>query len=410
MTQRDDIVSALARVVSGGDFTVPPYPSVALRLQRLLASDRHSLAEVADVVATDAVLAATVLAVANSATSGTSSPITSLNRAVGRLGARGVSAIAVAMSVSSVAVSRGALLDVKFRVWRRTMTCALVCQALAPARGVDSEEAFLAGLLHGFGRSIAVASIEQLLQDNAPSLALAAEEWLEIAEQQRAPLARAVAQSWQLPGPIAEAIDDRPRGVSTLNDLVNDANEVAGELLAGRRPSPPTSRDAPFLEALLAKLPGALDAFCSASGAASRLVTSASGAVVKPDHALTGELRRAALAVADLHDKGRSVLTCLSLGAVGIEIHSTRRYQECAVVRLTVGDAEQAFEPWFTVVLCVAEATGFRVELQLFSPTTAVRESWLALYEAAESIGASTHQRASLPVESASSLRAVAKS
>ena len=130
------MLRALASVVSTGDFTVPPYPAVALRLQKMLASDRYSTAQVAAVIAADAALAATVLAAANSALLGVGPVITNLNGAINRLGARTVGAIAVASGVSSAAVSAGVLLDVKFRVWRRTMICALACQRLAPARAL----------------------------------------------------------------------------------------------------------------------------------------------------------------------------------------------------------------------------------------------------------------------------------
>lgn len=393
MTTRDGIVLALAGVVSGGDFTVPPYPAVALRLQRMLASDRHSLSDVADVVATDAALAATVLAVANSAMLSVSAPITNLSRAVSRIGARTVGAIALATSVSSAAVCAGQLLDVKFNVWCRSMTCALVCQELAAPRGLQSDEAFLSGLLHGFGRSIAVTCIEQLLRSERGSTTLKAEEWLEIAEEQRASLARAIAHAWQLPPAIADAIDDKARGVSALNDLVMDADAIAGELIAGRQPTAPSSQEGALLEALLARLPGALDAFSPASSAAGKLVTSASSAVTKPDHALTGELRAATLGVADRRAKCAPTLTCLTLGSSGIEVQSSMRYQECAVVRLAIGEAETKLEPWFTVALCVAEVSRFRVEFQLFSPTREVREQWLALYESAEHDASATYQR-----------------
>jgi HD-like signal output (HDOD) protein len=81
---------ALTHVVSRGDFVVPPYPAVALRLQRLLGKDGYGVGDVAEVIAADAALAATVLAAANSALLGGASPITSLSRAVNRLGARTV--------------------------------------------------------------------------------------------------------------------------------------------------------------------------------------------------------------------------------------------------------------------------------------------------------------------------------
>ena len=65
---------ALTDVVSRGDFVVPPYPAVAMRLQRLLAREGYGVGEVADVIAADAALAATVLAAANSALLSAASP------------------------------------------------------------------------------------------------------------------------------------------------------------------------------------------------------------------------------------------------------------------------------------------------------------------------------------------------
>lgn len=385
MSTREALARALAGVVSRGDFKVPPYPAVALRLQRMLSSDRYSLGDVTNVIATDAALAATVLAAANTAVVGVVPPVTNLSRAVAKLGARAVAAIALASGVGAASVSTGVLLDVKFRIWRRTMSCALVCQRLAPGRGLAPEQAFLAGLLHGFGRSIAVAAIEQLLRQERSPTPRSAEEWLGIAEEQRASLARAVSRSWQLPTAIADAIDDKERGASALNDLVIDAEAIVAKVETAMVPVAPRSDETESLNDLLAGLPAALNAFSCAAGAASKLVTSASGALIKPDHALIGELRRTTLAVADRGSKCPSTLRCLALAPAGLEVESSRRYQECAVVRLAIGDGEPVLEPWFTVVLCVPEGSRHRVELQLFSPTSGVREQWLALYGAAES-------------------------
>jgi HD-like signal output (HDOD) protein len=381
MSQREAIVLALASVVSKGDFKVPAYPAVALRLQKMLAGDRYSTTDLSKVIAADAALAATVLAAANSALTGAGPAVTNLNDAISRLGARSVGAIAVASGVSAAAVTAGVLLDVKFRVWRRTMIGALACQSLAPARGLAPEDAFLSGLLHGFGRSIAVAAIEQLLRAQNSPIALSAEEWLGVAEEQRAPLARALSSAWKLPPAIADAIDDKARGASPLNDLVIDADAIAGEVEAGRTPVSVCPAESRHVDELLASLPVSLDAFSSAAGAASKVTTSASAAVTKPDHALEGELRRAMLPVADRRAKTASTLTCLAVGPAGIELESSKRFQECAVVRLAIGEAQSDLEPWFTVVLCVAEGARYRAEFQLFSPPRDVRERWLALYE-----------------------------
>ena len=384
MSSASTLPRALEDLVAQGNFSVPAYPAVALRLQRLLARDSYGTHEVTNILAADAGLAATVLAAANSGLHGAGSPITSLSGAVNRLGARTVGSIALASGVGAVATSNGPLQDVKFRVWRRTMTCALACQKLGGARGLAPEEAFLAGLLHGFGRSVAVASMEQLLRTSQSPLPLSAEEWLGIAEQQRAPLARAVAKSWQLPQVIAEAVDTKERGSSPLNELVLDADAIAGELDAGRVPQASSPREGRWLDELLACLPAALQAFSPPATALPKQISPPSALVTKPEHALAGDLLRATLPVVDRGAKGGASLTCLALAPAGIELDSSRRYQECAIVRLLVGEANASCEPWFTVVLCAPAGSGYRVELQLFSPTVEIQQQWLALYRLAE--------------------------
>lgn len=381
MSNTEAMQRALTDVVSRGDFVVPPYPAVAMRLQRLLAREGYGVGEVADVLAADAALAATVLAAANSALLGGSSEITSLSRAVNRLGARTVGAIAIASGVGAISTCNGVLLDVRFRVWRRGMTCALACQKLAAARGLVPEEAFLAGLLHGFGRSIAVASLEQLLKTHQPPRPLTAAEWLNIAEQQRAALAHAVAKNWQLPQAIAEAVDGGTHPGLPLNELVLLADRIAGDLDGGRMPEASAS-DARLVDELIAGLPAALEAFAPPAPALTARPAPPSAVLAKPEHALDGERHKKAVVVADRRTKGAASLTCLSLSPLGLEVESSRPFQESSVVRLTLGDPSQRFEPWFNVLLCVPSGSRYRVELQLFSPTRELRDQWRALYEA----------------------------
>lgn len=368
---------ALTDVVTRGDFVVPPYPAVALRLQRLLAREGYGVGEVADVIAADAPLAASVLAAANSALLGVGGPITSLSRAVNRLGARTVGSIAIASSVGAVALTTGVLFDVKFRVWRRGIACALTCQKLAPGRGLDSDEAFLAGLLHGFGRSLAVASLEQLLKTHQPPRPLTVAEWLNIAEQQRAALASVVAQNWQLPAPVAEAI--RGTTGSPLNQLVAEADRVAGEIDAGRVPQAANPAELKTIDEVVAGLPAALDAYAPPPAAPTMRP---SPVLAKPERALEGELRTKTLLVTDRRAKGPANLVCVGLTPSGIELDSSRPFQESSVVRLAIGDPDSHFEPWLTVALCIPNGSRYRVELQLFSPQRETREQWRALYEA----------------------------
>lgn len=381
MASTEAMQRALTEVVTRGDFTVPPYPAVALRLQRLLARESYGVGEVADVIATDAALAATVLASANSALLSGAVPITSLSRAVNRLGARTVGSIAVASSVGQATLSAGVLLDVRFRIWRRAMLGALTAQRLAAARGLAPEEGFLATLLHGFGRSIAVASLEVLLKLHGPPRPLTVAEWLGIADEQRPALARAIAQTWQLPPVIAEAIDATAKSPSPLNDLVTFADAVAGELDAGRAAVGRNPEETRLLAELVSELPALLEALTPPAPAPAGRPPPPSQHLAKPSHALKGELRPKSLRVADKRSKGAAALACLALAPSGLEVECSKPFQEGSMVKLSVGQDAQQFDAWFTVVLCVAKPSGYRAELELFSPTREARERWQTLYE-----------------------------
>jgi HD-like signal output (HDOD) protein len=370
---------ALAHVVQRGDFTVPPYPAVALRLQRLLAKPNYSVSDIADVVSGDPALATAVLAAANSAALGAAVQITTLPRAVNRLGARTVGSIAVAAGLGASASAPGLLLDVKYRVWRRSVTCALACQKLAPQRGLEPEAAFLAGLLHGFGRSVAIASLERLLADHRPARPLGLEEWLGIAEQHRAELARAVAERWQLPSELVECMHayGAESGRSALARLVAESDRIAAGIEAGGIPEL-ADAEARAIDELSTTLPGLLTSLATPPAPAA---ARDAGVVAKPERALQGDLRNKSLDVTDRSTKSSAALSCVGIAPSGLRLESSRPFQESSVVRLSVNAGSQQLEPWFSVVLCAKEGAKYRVELELFSPTREIKQAWLALYE-----------------------------
>jgi HDOD domain len=326
------------------------------------------------------VLAATVLAAANSALFGATAPITSLNRAVNRLGARTVGSIAVATGVGASAVTPGVLQDVKFRVWRRSITCALTCQKLGAARGLVPEDAFLSGLLYGFGRSIAIASLEVVLRTRKPPRPLSVSEWLSIAEEQRATLAQAMAKHWQLPPVVAEAVMGAPgQAAPGLFDLVVQADKIALDLDAGRLPVAPAPYEARVLDDLIAGLPASLEAFLPSTPSLTTKPAPSGAFLAKPEQALQGDLCPCTVKLVDRRMKAAASLKCLAVSPTGVAAESSRPFQESSVVRLQVGEPDARFEPWWNVVLCVPNGALYRVELELFSPTREVREKWRAL-------------------------------
>jgi len=391
-----DLSSQLGVVVERGDFIVPPYPAAAMRLRALIESDKFGLSQIADAAAADAALAAALLRIANSpAYRGDGPPLTTLLRAVNRLGARAVSSLALAAGVGTAALAPGPLADLKYRVWRRSITCALAAQRLGPAGGVDAEVAFLSGLLHGFGRSVAVACIEKLISGSNESRSIG--EWLELVERHRAPLADRVARLWQLPATITAAVTAGPDDTSPASKIVLVADTIAGALERGANSQDIATElglepaQAGQVEKFIQHLPGALEAFIQPPDAPRKR---AANAVARPASVLKGELRAFSAPLVDMRKTpSTEPLECVAIVPLGLQVTSRRALQESSVIRLGI-QVQPNFDAWFNVVLCAPEGQRFRIELVAFAPSSELRDRMSKLWGAAQPLA----ERLSVPV------------
>jgi HD-like signal output (HDOD) protein len=388
-----DLSRQLDEIVERGELVVPPYPAAAMRLRSLIESDKFGLSQIADAASADAALATALLRIANSPVyRGDGPPYTTLLRAVNRLGARAVSSLALAAGVGTAATAPGPLADVKYRVWRRSITCALAAQRFGPARGIDAELAFLTGLLHGFGRSVAVACIEKLLGKSSETHTLS--EWLELVEQHRARLAERVARLWQLPPTIAATMSIDGNTGSPGAELVAFADRIAGGLERGAngaelaRELGLDATSSNQVERFIAHLPGALEAFIQPVDVPKK--ARVSNAVAKPDSMLPGDLHALDTPVIDLRKGTPEPLESIGIVPLGLLLKSNKPLQESSVIRLGIQTKPTPIEAWFNVVLCVPEAQRFRIELIAFAASSDLRERMGQLWAGATPLGRSS--------------------
>lgn len=382
-------LQSLEELVARGDFVVPPYPAAALKLRRLVESGSFGLAEVADAASSDPALAAALLRIANSPLyRGSGAAITSLGRAVHRLGARTVATMALTAGVGAAACADGPLIDVKYRAWRRSLTCALGCQWLARTRALDPDEAFLAGVLHGFGRSVALGCLELLLSKSPAAERRSLQEWLQAIEPHRKLLTQKVAEAWQLPAEIrsvlgADAAQNPPNPFAAL---VSIADELAaaidrgspGEQLGQVAGLSPAEKQA--LPEFCSGLPGSLEALLEMPEPQKGLRPS-SGAVTKPETSFTSEVRSRTMDVTDLRNRRSPVpLRATGVAQDGLVLDCERPMQESCVARLALTLGERQIEGWFSISLCVAERGRFRVEAHSFAANRELRETLLELW------------------------------
>ncbi len=197
-------------------------------LMQVIADPDSSIAGVAEVVASDAGLAARVLAVANSAAFGLSRQVTDVQQAVSLVGGNMCQTLAIAGSCNLLDGSHGLP-----HVRDHAIRTACAARELAARCGLSKPDAFAAGLLHDLG--------EILLWRQDPDAYVAAfATWETPIDQLRgergmfgtdhALVAREQLAEWQLPGAVVDAVGDHHRPDMhhrDLSTLVIAAEELA---------------------------------------------------------------------------------------------------------------------------------------------------------------------------------------
>jgi putative nucleotidyltransferase with HDIG domain len=136
---------------------IPMLSVVATRLLELTGDENHSLKDVVNIVENDPFLTARVLRIANSAAYSAGHSITSLNKAIIHLGEKMVAGVAI--ESCSTKVYGKALEGYESgpgELWDHSLQTAIAAREIAPYahRGVSTDLAFTAGLLHDIGKSI----------------------------------------------------------------------------------------------------------------------------------------------------------------------------------------------------------------------------------------------------------------
>lgn len=209
-----DLDRAIDGLVERDALEVPPYPAIALRVATLVRRGDYALEELARLVRADGALAGDLLRLANSAYYGLG-PVVSLEKALLRVGEARVEQLALASSLGARALARGPLLPLRRLTWHDGLASALLCRELARQRHLPPEEAFTCGLLHDFGRIVAIGAIERIA---AGSRAMPARFWEAVVDRHHVRLGAVVAERWALPVLVADVIrlhhEERPGGAS----------------------------------------------------------------------------------------------------------------------------------------------------------------------------------------------------
>jgi HD-like signal output (HDOD) protein len=385
----------VAELVASGQVQIFAYPAVALKLGTLLRRDNVGVAEVSRVISADPALASAVLRLANSATYNRgATSTTQLTDAVTRVGLKAVHQVALAAGLGQEVCQAGPLQELRLLCWRWAVSSAIVCQQLAPRRHLDPGVAFLGGLLHTLGKSVAVSAMEQVLRARPRALSLPDSEWLAIVEARHRQLGILVARRWNLPPVIRAALldsavdgdDSAPRGLTELCQL---ADRIIGEVEARfgigtsdlqGLPGFLDAEEIEFAAELVPRLPSAIHALLEAPPPPAQRALAGAKApapiIEKPPSTLRDDIRQIELSVAQITAKRRVDYRAIQASEDGLVLVGAAPMQTNNIVRLEFAHSGEVFCPWVRVRSCEPGRSGYRIEVLPFALGREARQRW----------------------------------
>ncbi len=219
--QRDEAIEAISRRLYQEDFQLPVMPGVMTQLVSLLSNEKSTFHDMARLIMTDQVLISNILKIANSSYYGGSGQVDSLQFAIVRLGMREIVNIVTALQISSLKSTDvpqeqlQAILDHSLKV-------AFMASGLARECRLDSEEAFLGGLLLDLGKTVILSvakdyRIDQSLLDD-------------LLTTRHAEIGAMIAKKWNYPESIQKLIRyHHNRGFGGITNKMVDLIQIADQ-------------------------------------------------------------------------------------------------------------------------------------------------------------------------------------
>ncbi len=393
MEEAKDLEALVVDLIKRDNVNIPPYPVVAMRLERLLQEDDYSMGDLQRVIGGDPVLAATILRYANSAAFRGVTPASTLEAAITRIGAKEVSKIALATSIGAHAIVSGCLSPLRRLYWRMGMTSALLCRALAYWRKQGPEEAFICGLLHDFGRVVATACFEEVITRTRDARILPEAMWETYVDRFHIELGLVTAARWNLPPLICGVImahhtpesdpEHRP-----MIDIVNTCDAVA-ELL-NKEPSPTVeslvalnllrSGEPEYILSVIPKAATAVASLDEITPGKDTGIFRVGSRILAPHSTLTEPTKQAGFPMQILRSTGNASYETLYFAKDGVGFIGANKLRENSMVRIRLETPRGPIEALGVIVLCVAEGTAHRMEAKLFAAEPQVLKTWLGFY------------------------------
>ncbi len=204
-SEMQNLLAPILDTLEQKEMSLPTLPQVATQVLSLTTDPNASPEQLTGVIQQDPILTSKIFQLTNSAAYGTRHPITSLPQAIAWLGFNSVASLAFALSVQTgIFNARGYEKEAR-ALWAHAIATAFYAKAVAGMVGKNQDTAFLCGLLHSIGKLFVIHTVNQSRSSSALLLPWAA--MVTLMEQSYIEVGRQLAEAWNFPPPVKEAIN-----------------------------------------------------------------------------------------------------------------------------------------------------------------------------------------------------------
>jgi HD-like signal output (HDOD) protein len=199
-----EALSAIAGSQQSGAALVRRMPGLVPQLLQSLRSETFSGSALSRTIASDPVLVAAVVRLANSCYKGTGQSITSVEQAVILIGQEGLRQLITTVAFRPIIDVRSGFYTRRLapHLWAHSERCAIAARQMAGA-GIEPFDAFLAGLLQNVGLIVSLRVMDQEAKDGER---LGSDVFLAQLARDTRRLCASIAREWNFPETVSTAL------------------------------------------------------------------------------------------------------------------------------------------------------------------------------------------------------------